>query len=337
MNRTAQQDPTQWFRDLVGFTEENPTQVRDDLLLDDEHIMSLVTGRRLRCGRLDTPSLAQLRAQTSSHESGEKPLTVREVVGDVKKLHTIPEAHGALFQAASQFNLLEMNHPRNTPEMGVGIYGADPTQGPACAVACGAGTIYRNYFAKVDGGIGQTADRQIDCLKEFGEALGNGDNSLWHMQNGYAIGREEGLSGVQQRLQGLSEKERDVLRGLVRIGVQYGTEVTIKNCNNIVTQAYCSAFPVAYSGVSTSSWESVARLLLEASYECTLRAALLNWDGGGSSIVYLTLVGGGVFRNNKNWIFEAMERAFFVMRDSGLDVRIVSYMTSSAEVRGLER
>ena len=32
------------------------------------------------------------------------------------------------------------------PEDGVTLYAADPTQGPACALACAAGSVYRNYF-----------------------------------------------------------------------------------------------------------------------------------------------------------------------------------------------
>lgn len=73
---------------------------------------------------------------------------------------------GALFQVASQFNLLEMQSHHNTPESGVGIYGSDSTQGPACAIASGAGTIYRNYFVPVNGQIGQSKDNQIDCLTQ---------------------------------------------------------------------------------------------------------------------------------------------------------------------------
>lgn len=68
----------------------------------------------------------------------------------------------ALFQVASQFNLLEMVSPNRTPEQGVGIYDFDLTQGPACAVAAGAGTIYRNYFVLVNGQIGQSTANQLD-------------------------------------------------------------------------------------------------------------------------------------------------------------------------------
>ena len=36
-----------------------------------------------------------------------------------------------------------------TPEDGVTRYKDDPTQGPACAIAAGAATIYRNYFVPI--------------------------------------------------------------------------------------------------------------------------------------------------------------------------------------------
>ena len=51
------------------------------------------------------------------------------------------KAINALFQVASQFNLLEMINPNITPEMGIDRYEFDRTQGPICAMSCGAETI----------------------------------------------------------------------------------------------------------------------------------------------------------------------------------------------------
>jgi len=75
-------------------------------------------------------------------------IAVRVVVGDVRRLHAAPEHACALFQVASQFNLLEMTAPHVTPEDGVTRYKDDPTQGPACAIVAGAATMYRNYFPR---------------------------------------------------------------------------------------------------------------------------------------------------------------------------------------------
>src|SRR5207253_2606002 len=118
------------------------------------------------------------------------------VSGDVRTMHRDPANGNALFQVASQFNLLEMTGPYVSPEDGVTRYSYDHTQGPACAIAAGAATIYRNYFADVDGHSGQQRRRQIDCLSDLGEALGNEGEALWTMRNGYALCTEKGLTAI---------------------------------------------------------------------------------------------------------------------------------------------
>lgn len=144
-----------WFEKLTGFREELPQQVRNNLIADDGKIKSLVNGRTLVAGRLEIPSLGELKQRIRDITRTGK-LSLREVVANVQSLHTNPANAGALFQVASQFNLLEMVSPNRTPEEGVGIYDRDRTQGPACAVAAGAGTIYRNYLVPVNGQIGQS-------------------------------------------------------------------------------------------------------------------------------------------------------------------------------------
>ena len=135
-----------WFEGLTGFREISLHQVRENLLLEDDRLTSRINGANFSCGKLETPSLGELRDRVQSGEFKKGKLTVREVVGDVQDLHTELSNARALFQVASQFNLLEMVSPNITPEAGVGIYENDRTQGPACAVAAGAGTIYQNYF-----------------------------------------------------------------------------------------------------------------------------------------------------------------------------------------------
>lgn len=159
-----------WFEQLTGFQEESPEQVRERLTLEGGQLVSRVSGRRMVCGRLETPSLAELRGRVGERGRRGAPNRLREWVGDVTDLHRDADNAGALFQVASQFNLLEMVSPRVTPEHGVDGYEFDRTQGPACAIAAGAGTIFRNYFAPVNGAVGQSAANQIDCLAELGEA-----------------------------------------------------------------------------------------------------------------------------------------------------------------------
>lgn len=321
-----------WFETLTGFPEISPEHVRDNIILAADTLTSRPNGRSFVFGRLDTPSLAELRQRGRASSSRAGKLAPREVVADVRELHTDHANAGALFQVASQFNLLEMTSPDVTPEHGIGIYEHDHTQGPACAVACGAGTIYRNYFAPVNGQTGQSSGNQIDCLADLGAALGNNGRRLWEMRNGYALASRDGLVEIAGRLRAASEGEIDELRQLLRIGVQWDTQVTRDDCQHLVSQAYCSAVPVRYSGQPSHLWAEFARLVLEASYEATLCAAVLNAARTGNKTVFLTLVGGGVFGNEEDWILGAIDRALGLYQHADLDVAIVSYGSSNPKV-----
>ena len=330
-----------WFEKLTGFAEESHEQVQANFSVDGQVLQSRKNGKTLVCGELETPSLAELRhrVQASGYETG--ALTVREVVANVQKVHTDAANADALFQVASQFNLLEMVSPKVTPEKGVGIYEDDDTQGPACAIAAGAGTIYRNYFAPVHGQTGQSATNQLDCLADIGAALGNAENRLWDMRNGYALPSHDGLVKIGQRLRASSEPKLDALRALLRIGLQWGTQVTLADCTHLVSQAYCSALPVSYYKYcegcpkDKKDWEEFARLVLEASYEATLCAALVNASKTGNNTVFLTLVGGGAFGNETDWILGGLQRALDLYKQAALDVAIVSYGSSNPDIQHL--
>lgn len=317
-----------WFESLFGFDEQSPLVVRSKLRVEGTQIIASENGRRFEAGRLTTPSLHDLSRQaalSTCHGSTE----VFEVVADSKLLHADCANEGALFQVASQFNLLEMVSPSVTPEAGISRYANDLTQGPACAMSCAAGTVFRNYFACVGNQVGQTATRQIDCLADVGTALGNTDDSLWQMKNGYALASEAGLKAIAAAIANSDPDQLAELRGHLRIGLQSQTEVTLENCGHRVSQAYCSALPVAYSHLPDSEWEPFARLILDAAYEATLAAGVLNRDATGNNGVFLTLLGGGAFGNRMSWIISAIERALTLYEDAGLNVAIVSYRASN--------
>jgi len=327
--------PIMWFEELTGFTEESPQQVRTNITVAGNALKSLVNEKALVFGELETPSLAELRERVRSSEYKVGQISVREVVANVQHLHTDESNAGSLFQVASQFNLLEMVSPGVTPEHGVGIYENDRTQGPACAIAAGAGTIYRNYFAMVNGRTGQSASNQIDCLVDIGGALGNSENRLWEMRNGYALATQSGLVEIGQRLRAAGEDELDKLRQLLRIGIQWNTQVTLNGCKHLVSQAYCSALPVAYSDHSSSFWEEFARLVLEAAYEATICTAILNSIRNGNNRAFLTLLGGGAFGNQIEWIIGGLRRALNLYRHADLAVAIVSYGSSKPYIQDL--
>jgi hypothetical protein len=106
-----------------------------------------------------------------------------------------------------------------------------------------------------------------------------------------------------------------------------GRAVTLPGASHRVSQAYCSALPVAYGRQPKQQWTEFARLVLEAAYESTICAAIINASETGSYKLFLTMIGGGVFGNDDNWIIAAIERAIrqYEHQNHELDVAIVSY------------
>jgi hypothetical protein len=314
-----------WFENLTGCVGESPESVREHLFIDGQRLHSRLNGKSWLCGELETQTLAQLRQRVLNTKYDLAPISVRNVVGNVQHLHLNRANENAVFQVASQFNLLEMTSPRVTPECGVGIYEHDFTQGPACAIAAGAGTIYRNYFVDINGRIGQTADNQIDCLSGIAKLLDNSKQRLWKMVNGYALPSAEGLEEINRKLESMDEAALDTVRQALQIGLHWDTQVTLGDASHTVSQAYCSAMPVAYTPHTKELWAPLAKLVLEAAYEATICAAILNVDRNRNNRLFLTRLGGGAFGNSPDWITDAISRSLELYSDSGLDVAIVSY------------
>jgi len=323
-----------WFSRLTGFPEGAYDVTRGLLRVEDDHLISTVTGARHGIGTLSLPTLARLRGDTNVARAERS--TVRCMIGEARALHADPDFDGALFQVASQFNLLEMTSPQVTPEDGVTRYVDDHTQGPACAVAAGAATIYRNYFAPVGDARGQTRDRQVDALAHVGEALsatlGRPVSELWTMRNGYALCTREGLRAITDLLAHGTDADCDDLRGRLAVGLHRHVQVTDVPVPRRVSQAFCSALPVAYGDGRPTEWEAFARLVLEAAYEATLLAAV----GSESNVVLLTRLGGGVFGNADAWIDDAIVRAVEIVQDAGLDIRLVSHGRVHDSFRAIE-
>jgi hypothetical protein len=84
--------------------------------------------------------------------------------------------------------------------------------------------------------------------------------------------------------------------------------------------------------VPLSHWEAFASLVLQAAYEATMSAAVLNARRGASNVVLLTELGAGAFGNRPDWIHAAMRRALEMMSGFELDVRLVSYGTPSQAI-----
>lgn len=329
-----------WFEKLTGFREGPYAEKQARLTVEGHRLTSTINGRSYGIGQLSVLSLEELRAEASTvAERGR--LSVRNVSAHVSSLHRDSHHRGALFQVASQFNLLETVGPTITPEPGVTRYSSDRTQGPACAIAAGAATIYRNYFVPIAGHLGQTADMQIDAAAELrhalASALGVSADDVWSMRNGYALPKAEGLQRVRNYLGSIDEATREELKSLLRIGLHSDVEVTDGGApEQIVSQAFCSAMPVSYSGLEPKAWAPLARLVIEAAYEATLAAAALTAQRSQTPLVFLTRLGGGAFGNDDAWIDAAIRTALSRFRDYALEAVFVSYGPVPPSLRALE-
>ena len=331
MPRGTATSSVQWFTDLWGFKEGNSySQNAAKFKMDGDTLVCESSPHpRQHVGKFETPTLAELRsrvpsaaAASSSGLTFENLATPAGVVG----LILDPANAGGVFQAASQFNCLEMIGPGISPRQGVARYASDPTQGPKCALACPAGTIYRNYLWE---GKGQ-GDVQINCLDEVEKLIGNVDkekNDLavyWHMQNGYALPP----SGAPMRKLGERLKADAQLaaacEAALKVGVHWDTQAKPPHTHN-VCQVYASAVPVAYSSASAADWETFARLVLRSAYEATLAVGAIQATPDKRVSVYLTFLGGGAFGNRKEWINDAIRDAMKKFAKSPIDVKLLHY------------
>lgn len=279
------------------------------------------TGERLLAGAFAEPTLQEAReaaaaalgAEESVPRKGRVKLSHR-ATNSVAAEHADEANAGCLFQAASQCNYLE--HPASSgyaPADGITYYGADRTQGPACAVVCAAGTLARNYVLNWDlatqGGVST-----CDSVRDAVQAAGIG--GYLRRQNGYLLSARAFDADFARRC---AEREAE-LRAATRVGLQTDTEVLFRETHpcaqrqrrragrpHLVHQCYCAAAAIAYDerDLTAEEWEPFARPLLEASYEhCVLSAATLR-----APRCFLTFVGAGVFGNPKRWAAHAAGRA----------------------------
>jgi hypothetical protein len=319
-----------WFERLTGFCETDYLDTKAKLFVERGRLHSRVSSKSYGIGSLELVSLENLRDRAAAIRRPGR-IKVSIVEGDARQLHRAPEYADALFQVASQFNLLEMISPDVTPESGVTGYEHDQTQGPACAIAAGAATVYRNYFVPVSGQEGQTSDLQLNALADLGNAfslaLSRPVGELWEMKNGYALCSKAGLRSIEDYLAGLASPDIDHLSGKLRIGLHQDVEVTDgpRLPGAKVSQAFCSALPVACSRLPQAAWTEFACFVLDAAYEATLLAGLCNAGRGRSNILLLTQLGGGAFGNHQDWIFSAVRKALMNASSFDLDVRLVSY------------
>ena len=321
-----------WFTDYFGFEEKSSYSANQAEFTMDGLYLCCEKSKypRQYVGEFSTPTLSELREKLGDDIEllGEQETRLRFLheahpVG-VEPLLFNPKSQDAVFQAASQFNALEMVGPGVTPRQGVSSYISDPTQGPKCAMACPAALVYRNYLCHDGKGQGKV---QIDCLADVGKVVGNNDdNRFWKMQNGYALpSTKDSFAELGEMLKSNESMYAEAYNAL-RIAVHWDTSVKGPHTHRIC-QVFASALPVAYAkNVRAQDFEVFAQLVLEAAYDATLCVASILAKTRGTRVkVYLTALGGGAFGNRNEWICRAINKALQLYKHSPLDVVLVHY------------
>ena len=336
--------PQSWFGKIFEFEENQKGISNFNLVKQNVAVNSMGDGditlitrskKQLHAGKFTMDSLEKLHRELPPAQPAQT-LSYNEMDGDIKLFHQNKLLAGSLFQVASQFNMLEMVTPKVTPSHGITMYKDDMTQGPACAMACPAGTLFRNYF--VNGSGQDTPEHQLDGLRgaltvlqgTVGHSYESSQQTVpkfWTMQNGYCFPTD--IAALEAVSRFLAPNPKTTLRrnfmNAIEYGIQWNTQVI--PARHDVAQIYCSALPIAYSGVTQDKWTNFGTAVLDAAYEATLAVgALLSKERDGQRVkVFLTRVGGGVFGNPDEWITQSIRNACNKFKGYPLDVILVNF------------
>uniref|UniRef100_A0A6B2L6C0 Macro domain-containing protein n=1 Tax=Arcella intermedia TaxID=1963864 RepID=A0A6B2L6C0_9EUKA len=237
---------------------------------------------------------------------------------DVAYLQSLRENRDAVFQVASNFNGVEAQSEIVKPDAPgfTEKYYADRTQGPAASISAGAGAILRVHGAFIDSHKNnpelwsQSGDKQINFLEKLGD--------YYPIRNGYVMftGDESKFPKFQTNFQ---EYKKKLLSTLVcyhknqQVVTGHRNGALLEKCTDPqqkVDQVMCAAVNI-FQGKSGSTnahqvnIEDKCQLVLDMAYQGTYLCALNN----GRKKIFLTLVGGGIFGNKKEWIYDAIIRA----------------------------
>jgi hypothetical protein len=179
--------------------------------------------------------------------------------------------------------------------------------------------------------------------------VGNRRGEYWEVKNGYANSTQYKLQQLCEVMRHLDDSARDTWRDSIQIGLHTDVQVAFTSRGvlhptvydagyvdreaepQLVTQAFCSALGVSYSGLPAVLWEPLGRLILQATYEATMWAALRNGVRAGTGVsrptVVLTFLGGGAFGNPMEWIVDAIGRALAIMviEEAEIEVQIMHF------------
>ena len=346
-----------WFPKVFGCPEKNRDTCIKLEYIDDLPVLRCGTKTYLP-GTFYYPSLKEIRKQAmekakdffiKNKKVWREKFPNQVNIKNLENLNVIDALGNSyyqdcIFQVASQTNCLEHPNSGVSPEAGITNYYLDKTQGPACSIACPAGTYVRNWHG-LPKSKPQTRRKQVSLLGKLAKKIKNKDSlgnyKFFSEQNGYILVTSAQKKNLKKLFSDLSnpEKLNSEIIDHIQIGIMEDTEVlcfgeldkikTYRYEPNLekkftVSQAFCSALSLdsTYNKSDKKSIDLLAKAILDAQYEALLWLAVKNTCESGKNSVFLTLVGGGVFENPIEWIQSSITRAINIIKKFGFPLSI---------------
>jgi len=234
---------------------------------------------------------------------------------DVGNLQGLSDNKGALFQVASNFNVIESPSETVSPLMDnfTQSYYRDKTQGPSASISTGAAAIARVYCPFLDLSTdlntwNQTKAKQVNLLEHLKEHF--------PLKNGYIT-----FNGTEPKFPKLYTKEYYKLLLMSKTCYHKDCQVItgyrdhqgyekVKDPAQLVDQCICGAINISQGSsgtynATTLDIQTKCLFALELAYNGTYLEAIQN----KKRKIFLTMLGGGAFGNNKDWILSSIINA----------------------------
>jgi len=318
--------------DTASSSSSSSTPTAKSLFRDDNEdgflsIVNIKTGERTIAGKFQKLELQKMWKKLGSIKKEKHQYTQIDILVcadrtaesiqnvDVAHLQSLPENRNAVFQVASNFNGIESISEASSPDSDdfTEKYIRDFTQGPAASVSAGAAAIARVHAAFYDAKKDpsewpQTKDHQMNFLDKL--------EKHFPMKNGYIVytGNEP------KKFPKSGDRKFKALLKKTSVGYHQTCQVTtghrsetfkkISDPKQVVDQVLCAAVNISQglSGMKNMrqpNSELKCSFVLRSAYYGTYMAAILH----RRKKLFLTLIGGGAFSNERSWIYDALLKA----------------------------
>ena len=290
------------FRTVMGISED--AFRKKSLRERREFIEKLEADHGLHFGDCELRSIGDLRRENAQAGPFEGEACLRLLIDpnvDVKELQADQANAGAVFQVASNFNGLESQNVFNDGNS-LNRWAGVRAQGEQASVSAFPGAVYKKYC--------HGPYKMLDGLVQ--------ENVLQMDPQGVRVENVPGYDGLRQAYRNINvlvHREVSVTHG--------GNFENIIARSHTIHQVFTAALNLTRDiGFERGRRDECTYLILDAAYEGTLRAAV----DLRARKVFLTLVGGGVFRNPLRLVSEVIARSQGFIDNFNLDVTVVCRM-----------